>query len=222
MRFVDRLKEYVPRATKQRIKKTLEVYGVNYHDWVRVVMYEECKSFLNSIDPKDKTALEISGADNVFWQSVGFKSYRATEYPGFDICQEALQERFDVIIADQVFEHLLWPYRAARNAYAMLNPGGYLVVATPFLVRRHNVPTDCTRWTDVGMKYFLAEAGFSLERVRTGAWGNKACLKSNLTAWTKPGPFSSFKNEPNYPVMVWAFAQREEHTGALLVGPGRS
>jgi hypothetical protein len=93
----------------------------------------------------------------------------------------------------------------------MLKPGGYLIIATPFLVRRHNVPTDCTRWTDVGMRYFLAEAGFSLERVQTGAWGNKACLKANLTAWTKPWPFfTSFKNEPNYPVMVWAFAQRDE------------
>jgi SAM-dependent methyltransferase len=130
-----------------------------------------------SINPSDKTALEISGADNVLWQSIGFKSYRATPYPGFDICQEALKEQFDVIIADQIFEHLLWPYRAARNAYAMLKPGGYLIIATPFLVRRHNLPTDCTRWTDVGIRYFLAEAGFSLERVQTGPWGNKACLK---------------------------------------------
>jgi len=210
MHLVDLVIECVPKKTKQRIKKTLEKYGINYHDTTRVVMYEECKKFLKSINPGDKTALEISGADNVFWESIGFKSYRATQYPEFDICQEALKEQFDVIIADQVFEHLLWPYRAARNAYVMLKPGGYLIIATPFLVRRHNVPTDCTRWTDVGIRYFLAEAGFSLERVQTGAWGNKACLKANLTAWTKPWPFTSFKNEPNYPLMVWAFAQREE------------
>ena len=208
--LLDLAKKCLPKKAKQRLKRRLEEYDINYYNTNRVVLYKECKKFLRGLNPEDKTALEISGGDNVFWQSIGFKSYRTTQYPEFDICEGGLNEQFDIIIADQVFEHLLWPYRAARNAYAMLKPGGHLIIATPFLVRRHDVPTDCTRWTDVGMKYFLAEAGFSLERVQTGAWGNKACVKANLTAWTNPSPFTSFKNEPNFPVMVWAFAQREE------------
>ena len=83
MHLVELVKKCVPKKAKQRIKKKLEKYGINYHDTTRVVMYEECKKFLKSINPKDKTALEISGADNVFWESIGFKSYRATQYPEF-------------------------------------------------------------------------------------------------------------------------------------------
>jgi hypothetical protein len=57
------VKRCLRKKTKQRIKKTLEHYGINYHDLVRVVMYEGCKKFLKSINPGDKSALEISGAD---------------------------------------------------------------------------------------------------------------------------------------------------------------
>jgi hypothetical protein len=39
------------------------------------------------------------------------------------------------------------------------------------------------------------------------SWGNRACLKANLLAWRKLGPFSSLENEPNFPIVVWAFAR---------------
>jgi hypothetical protein len=38
----------------------------------------------------------------------------------------------DIIIAEQVFEHLLWPYRAVRNVFQMLTPNGALLVTTHF------------------------------------------------------------------------------------------
>jgi hypothetical protein len=38
-----------------------------------------------------------------------FKSYRITEYPDFDICDDSLSDQFNLTIAEQVFEHLLWP-----------------------------------------------------------------------------------------------------------------
>ena len=95
------------------------------------------------------------------YKNCGWKSFERTHYPQYDLCNGPLEKRFDVIIANQVFEHLLWPYRAAKNVYQSLNPGGYFVIATPFLVRVHNYPVDCSRWTELGLKHFLAEAGFS-------------------------------------------------------------
>jgi hypothetical protein len=114
-----------------------------------------------------------------------------------------------LIIAEQVFEHLLWPYRAGKNVHRMLNQGGYFLITTPFLVRIHSGPTDCSRWTETGIRYFLAECGFSLERIQTGSWGNRACVRANFSQWSRYRRLvHSLRNEPSFPVVVWALAQK--------------
>lgn len=54
---------------------------------------------------------------------MGFAEYISTTYPDFDICEGALPDTFDLVIAEQVFEHLLWPYRAGKDVYDMLDRG---------------------------------------------------------------------------------------------------
>jgi SAM-dependent methyltransferase len=180
--------------------------GCSDQGWARLVMDQHTRNLVAGISPETRKTLEISG-DN--WSKVQFKSYRKIDYPDFDICEAALEEAFDLILAEQVFEHLLWPYRAGRNVYKMLNPGGYFLCTTPFLIRVHNVPTDCSRWTETGIKYLLAECGFPIERIRTGSWGNRACVRGNFLEWKwyRPG-FHSLKNEPDFPVVIWALAQK--------------
>src|SRR5207245_1375873 len=97
-----------------------------------------------------------------------------------------------------------------RNVWAMLKPGGRFVIATPFLVRVHRVPIDCNRWTEDGLSHLLQECGFKEEDISTGSWGNRRCIAANMTAWRKRGFFGSLKNEPDYPVMVWAFARKAD------------
>ena len=118
-------------------------------------------------------------------------------------------QTFDLVIADQVFEHLLWPYRAGRNIYKMVRSDGYVLLSVPFLVRIHGV-VDCTRWTETGLKYFLAECGFPLEAIRTGSWGNRTCVKANLrNKWVRYRKYiHSLHNEPRYPYVVWALAAK--------------
>ena len=189
-----------------RAKQVLSSVGYDATHWVRVVMYRHCFELLRSLEPSRLDALEISAGDR--WKVLGFRSFTETQYPGFDICEQPLDRTFDLIIADQVFEHLLYPGRAARNVLAMLRPGGHFLIATPFLIRRHDVPVDCTRWTELGMKYFLAENGFPLEQIRTWSWGNQACVKANLRRFVRRGWFRSLRNEEAYPVTVWALAQK--------------
>lgn len=194
---------------KARLGEALRAIGYDTTDWMRVVMYRECFAFIDSLGPERLDVLEISGGPQ--WRrGFNFRSYTATEYPGYDICAEQLPQHFDLIIADQVFEHLPWPYRAGRNALAMLKHGGYLIVTAPFLVRVHESPIDCCRWTESGLSYLLQECGFAEAAVHTGSWGNRACLKANLTHWRKRGFFGSLANEPNFPVAVWAFAQSRD------------
>ena len=59
-------------------------------------------------------------------------------FPDFDMYGEPLPETFDLIFEEQVLEHLLWPNRAGRNVYEMLNPGGSFLVV-------HDYPVDCSR-----------------------------------------------------------------------------
>jgi len=192
---------------RERVRRSLSAVGFDTTDWVRVVMYRECFAFVRSLGPHRLDALEISGG--VQWtRAFDFRSYTATAYPGFDICAETMERRFDLIIADQVFEHLQWPMRAGRNIYRMLRPGGYFVICTPFLLRVHASPIDCNRWTEQGLSCLLQECGFPEASITTASWGNRRCVKANFPKWRRYGWYRPLHNEPDFPVMVWAFARK--------------
>ena len=183
------------------------VFSAVNEDWCRVVMNRETRRIVKSLHPEELNVLEISGNTWGNWES--FKSYKSLKYPDFDICESYLEETFDLIIAEQIFEHLLWPYRAGKNIYRMLNSKGYFLITTPFLIRIHDYPTDCSRWTETGIKYLLAECGFNLESIQTGAWGNRACVVANFARWELYNPsIHSLANEPDFPLVVWAIAQK--------------
>ena len=193
-------------ALWEKARRIVRSTGYDTTDWLRSVMYRDSFAFIRSLDPERLDVLEISGG-NQWNRDFAFKSYTSTEYPGFDVCAETLPRQFDLIIADQIFEHLPWPYRAGRNVWSMLKPGGHFIIATPFLVRIHRVPIDCSRWTPDGLSYLLQECGFEAKDIRTRSWGNRACVRGNFRKWRKRGFFGSLKNEPDFPVMVWAFAR---------------
>lgn len=180
----------------------LYFFGTNI-EWARVVMHHESLRFMQSLDYRSLRALEISGVN---WQKFGFGTYRYTKFSEYDWCAGTLDETFDIIIADQVLEHVVDPRAALLNAREMLKPGGILVLTTPFLIRVHAQPTDCTRWTEQGLAQLLSQCGFA--EVQTGSWGNRACVKANFDRWVMYVPWKhSLENEPNFPVVVWAFAR---------------
>ncbi len=175
--------------------------------WARIVMNSETRELITNLQPGALDVLEISG--DAWGRRMTFRSYKSICYPEFDVCEATLEEKFDLIIAEQVFEHLLWPYRAGNNVRTMLKPGGHLLITTPFLIRIHDAPFDCSRWTETGMRYFLAECGFNLDNIQTGSWGNRACVRSNLSRWSRYRPwFHSLRNETDFPVVVWALAHK--------------
>lgn len=191
---------------KKYLKRLMNEVGYDYGHWVRTVMYRECAKLIEMLDPEQLDVLEISSGN--VWQKFNFKSFTEANYPEFDVCSMQLPQQYDLIIADQVFEHLLWPYRASRNIHAMLKPGGNFLVTTPFLIKVHQVPVDCSRWTELGLKHLLAECGFPIEKIQTGSWGNRACVKANFDSWARRGWFRSLKNEAEFPVAVWALAEK--------------
>ena len=176
----------------------------------QVVLFQELDRLIATLPTGNMDALEISGNR---WAKGGFRSYISANFPEYDVCEKPLPDSFDIIIAEQVFEHLLWPHRAAKNVYSMLRPGGYFMVTTPFLQKIHSYPTDCSRWTETGMKYLLADSGFDLEDIQTWSWGNRDAARANLNHPYKFPVYipklSSLKNDPVFPVQVWALAKRQ-------------
>lgn len=174
--------------------------------WTRKVADEEVRKLIAPLRPETLSALEISGQ---VWRTFGFGSYRNTAYPGFDIQSETMDEQFDLIIAEHIFEHLPYPGKAGRNVLRMLKPGGHFLMVTPFLYKVHPCPEDCTRWTETGLRYFLAECGFPLEGVATGSWGNRAVITATFRREFRlfNRHAHSLENEPEYPIVVWALAR---------------
>ena len=202
--FVNIFKSSHPKTAKV-LKRIADLSGYKYGQWLRVVAYESCVRHIRSLGVERLDALEVSAGEH--WRALPFKSYAEMNYPEYDICSDRLPGRYDLIICDNVFEHLPYPGRAARNILAMLRPGGTFVNITPFMVRVHNIPIDCTRWTEAGMKYMLIDAGFDPDNIETGSWGNRECVKANFKKWVRPGWFAQMRNEARFPLQVWAFAR---------------
>ena len=167
-------------------------------------MNRATSDFVSGLGPARLDALEISGTA---WRDAGFRSYESAAYPVFDICRDRTSRTYDIIIAEQVFEHIRHPRAAARNVLGMLRQGGVFVITTPFLIKYHPEPLDLWRWTATGMRAFLEDAGFSV--MAAESWGNQACVAGNFETWMDYDPRQhSLENEPEFPMVVWAFARR--------------
>jgi hypothetical protein len=63
------------------------------------------------------------------------------------------------------------------------------------------------------MKYFLSEAGFPIDAIKSGSWGNRAAVKATLTAASHFPYYNRLvhpmENEETFPVQVWALARKE-------------
>lgn len=193
-------------AVRNNLLRLAKAVGYDKTHLTRVIAYREIDRWLDEVGGERLDALEISAGWK--WRERDWGSLTEMNWPDHDICAAPLDRQFDVVIADNVWEHLPYPMRAARHVNAMLRPGGWFANITPFMIRRHDVPLDCTRWTETGMRYFLEEAGFDPALITTGSWGNAAAVKANLVRWSRVGWRRSFANDSRFPLTVWAIAQK--------------
>jgi len=182
-------------------------FGVKDSQWARIVMNEETESFVRALNYLAFDVLEISGER---WKNFGFKSYKSTSYPAYDFCGNPLEcGHYDLVVAEQVLEHVCDPGRAIQNAYSMLRDGGWLLVTTPFLIKLHQKGQDYWRWAEEGLKMLIVKNGFPEDKVITNSWGNRACVRANLYDFALWIPwFDSLENEKAFPVVIWALAQK--------------
>jgi SAM-dependent methyltransferase len=180
----------------------------------RVVMQPASRRMIAALQPATLEAAEISGK---WGRMFDFKSYERFLYPEHDICEgpyrdaEGAVRRFDLILANQVWEHLDRPYAATRHVLEMLRPGGYFWVAVPFFVPLHAAPQDNSRWSARGLKNLLIEGGFAEEAIVAEQWGNRHVARRNLEQPWPPAydkETDDIRNDPEMPICSWALAQK--------------
>jgi len=182
----------------------------------RIVMQQTSRGWLKALDLANMDAAEISGK---WGRMFAFRSYRRFRYPRHDICKGPFLDakgrvrQFDLILANQVWEHLDRPYMATVNVLDMLRPGGYFWLAVPFLIPFHGDPVDCSRWSARGLKNLLIEAGFAPDDIRAAQWGNRAAAARNLERDWPPKydpDQDDLTNDPDFPICSWALARKNE------------
>jgi SAM-dependent methyltransferase len=180
----------------------------------RIVMQKASRDWITSLGPAQLDVAELSGK----WGEVfPFRSYQSLPFRTFDPCKGPLRDeagkvvRFDLIMANQVWEHVDRPFTATRNIYRMLRRGGWFWVAVPFFIPYHAAPVDCSRWTARGLKNLLIEGGFAPDRIQAYQWGNRHIALRNMeTPW--PPEYRAdddLTNDPDFPVVSWAMAQKD-------------
>lgn len=200
------LKSMVPELLKDLIGRPLGLRGVSgTRQWQRIVMNREIDSWINAAGPTGLSAVEISGNERAHHS---WSSFTRLDYPTFDLCAEIVDipRRFDVVVCEQVLEHVPAPWLALERLRELASPGGYIIVSTPFLIRVHAGPGDYWRFTEDGLRVMIERAG--LEVVESGSWGNRRCIRANMHRWARYRPWSSLKNDRRFPVAVWVIAQR--------------
>jgi SAM-dependent methyltransferase len=199
------------------IKKRLNRWLLGGEHWCRVEMNRHISTYLEGVDKSSLDAAEISG-----WglRKAGWRSFDRLQYPDFDLCRSTPERQYDVVFCEQVLEHVVDPVAAVHTLFALTRPGGQLIVDTPFMLRVHGSPGDHWRYTEEGMRILLQASGF--KDIKTFSWGNRACIKADLFPrvpyriltkhlgghWRPYRPWHSLRNEPEFPVVVWAYCQR--------------
>lgn len=169
---------------------------------------------IQSLRPETLDVAEISGK---WGESFSFRSYTTFRYPDYDVCATPFTDdtgkirKFDLILANQVWEHLDRPYQATKNIRRMLKKGGHFWLAVPFFIPFHAAPGDCSRWSARGLTNLLIECGFAAEYIQADQWGNRnAALRNMETTW--PPVYNAgddpLDDDPNMPICAWAMAMR--------------
>jgi len=200
-RFLRRVEQSVRRRVRARLPRRADADRDT--QLVRHVMNEHILRKLEPLAPSS-SALEVTGR---YLQHLPWKSFDAVFYPEFDLLDPPAElPTYDVVICEQVLEHVADPALALRTLRRLTAPDGLLVVSTPFLVKPHYFPHDYWRFTPEGLQLLLTNAGFEIEELRS--WGNRFAVLANLgNRWVEWRPWYPKKNRIFNPVVVWAYAR---------------
>ena len=177
-------------------------------------MYVSIKNSLGktSVD----NILCISG-DGPILDMIPHNTVHKVEYPEYDVCDlhQIIDHTYDLVICDQVLEHVKQPFDAVKEMHRVCKPRGILVLTTVFMYPIHEFPKDYWRFTPDGLKQLCID--FSAI-IAFGGWGHQDMVK--IVADRRQAGLSVpkiheagidkelKKTNPDTPLVTWIIAQK--------------
>src|SRR6267143_663326 len=125
----------LPRKRTLLSADSQETLLINQTNWLRVPMYVSIASYLEMKMGRDffqgKRAIEIGGSEGTLVRlldSLGCTVQIAPDYPSTDVeSLSNMEGSFDVVVLDQVLEHLKHPWTAVGEIRRVLRPNGICI-----------------------------------------------------------------------------------------------
>ena len=78
---------------------------------------------------------------------------------------------FDLVITQEVLEHVQDPFKAMDEIYRVLKPNGILYCQLPFIIGYHPGPTDFWRFTKEGIEEVIKRSGLEVNEIGISVGG---------------------------------------------------
>jgi len=196
------------------IKKMENGFACRYMMYLDV--YDQLENILKDADISKMEIAEFGGSYGAIRTMIQCPNFTVSNLPTHDV-QDLINvssNKYDMVILDQILEHVKDPYRAVKEMYRVLKPGGWFVNTCPFLIWVHPAPSDYWRFTKSAMRFLLEEIG-GFVNITTKSWGNTDVITFEIknkrwytVAQLKEMKIWSERNDPNFEHMVWSFAQK--------------
>jgi len=87
---------------------------------------------------------------------------KAEHHIGFDSKTTLPDNYADIVLSNQVLEHVDTPSGYLQEAYRILKPGGTIILTTHGYWFYHPTPNDYWRWTSAGLRKIVEAEGFEI------------------------------------------------------------
>lgn len=183
----------------------------------RFYMYKRLDGICSSMNKPSTKVLSISGSCRLA-EVIGLTNVSIfnASYPDYDILALPFEdESFDVVVSDQVLEHIKGdPQTAINETKRVLRKGGIAVHTTCFMNPVHEHPIDMWRFSPSSLEYLCEDWSKIID---CGGWGNRvafACM--NLGFRMTPVPHTKWHplhkiataNNRLFPIVTWIAAAR--------------
>ncbi|OGY90189.1 MAG: hypothetical protein A3B30_04375 [Candidatus Komeilibacteria bacterium RIFCSPLOWO2_01_FULL_52_15] len=108
-------------------------------------------------------------------------------YKGVSVIADTVRTPFatnsvDVVVCNEVIEHVERPEELAREIARIVTPGGSVYLTMPFLYPFHASPSDFSRWTEPGVALLFSDFTVREKGVRAGPFSALTVLCCYLFA----------------------------------------
>lgn len=152
------------------------IFSFNYHNVRHIVSFLSI-AIQNHLSTNSNIVVDIGAGRSPYYFLFSAKSFRyiAIDHPESLPRKETRpieqlagvaediplsNDSVDVVLCNQVFEHVEDPIKVASEIFRILKPGGIFLGSAPSVSPIHLEPHDYWRFTEFGMKKLLNKVGF--------------------------------------------------------------